>query len=241
MDGGGTGDLEFTQLGVSESMAVNMIQAMKKGGWKLAFENFDSDLTAHSIRRGDQGGGEVFTQANLGIFLDHGDYGTDPDDTTGANGSKQTYFVSPYPGSGNDPWIRMCQFGFGGNLRWMAILACNSLYGPSFTSMKSLRALPLKETHLVCGCGTIAGVNDVIAQYWAQNMLKKQETVADAWFDAGKQAYKGDPSDQFPGTVTFTVAGYVECMTDSLQTYTNPTNPSDRPTGLTSRNVDVWP
>jgi hypothetical protein len=241
MDGDGTSDLIFRKLGVSQEMAVNMIQAMKKGGWKLAFENFDDLLTASSIRRADQGGGEVFAQANIGIFVDHGDYGTDPDYSAGASGSTQTYFASPFPGSGNDPWVRMCQFGFGNSNRWMTILACNSLRAANVTSMVNAGGLPLKETHIVCGCGTIAGVDDVIGQYWAQNMVRKNQAVVDSWFNAGKKGYTGIPSNSFTDPVIFSAVGYPECMSDTVSLYTNPTSPSPTPGNLTSRTLQVWP
>ena len=126
LDGSTDNGITFDNIPEAPAMAVNMVTAMIKKGWTLAFNKGDANLSVNSIRRGDQGGGEIFTQATIGLFLDHGDYGTDPDYSPGSSGSKQTYFRSDADG-GDNGWLRMCQFGFGGNLKWMGILACNSL------------------------------------------------------------------------------------------------------------------
>jgi hypothetical protein len=222
-------------------MAVNMERTMKRYGWQLAFEKGDQNLPVNSIRRGDQGGGEIFTAATIGLFLDHGDYGLDPDYNPGSSGSKQTYFRSDADG-GDNGWLRMCQFGFGGNLNWMAILACNSLCDPNFSSMASVGAIPLKTTHLVCGCASLAAVGEDIGAYWAKNMLSfwSPETVANAWFDAGIKQYKY--STNLTGTtIIFRVAGYPECMSDTVQNNTAPTSPSPTPRNLTKIDKQVYP
>src|SRR6202012_5419854 len=111
-----------------------------------------------------------------------------------------TYFPSndPADGAGDNSWLRLCQFGFGGNLKWMAIVACNSICDPNYGNMVSHGAIPLKETHLWCGTTTIAYMGESIASYWGQNMIKGKETIRQAWFDAGTKQYKGAA----PGVIT---------------------------------------
>ena len=228
-----------------EGTAVNMIQEMKKRGWKLAFQKADSELSANSIRRSDQGygGGEIFTQATIGLFMTHGSYGIDPDYKPGSSGSKQTYWASSNPGdSGDNVWLRMCQFGFGGNLKWMAILACNSLCDPNYSSMVNAGAIPLKTTHLLCGTATIAAMEENLCKYWAANMIGSKQEIKDAWFNAGSKAYhEADQNALANDTIIFRVTGYSECIDDTVANNTEPTNPSSAPGDLIKRDQQVYP
>ena len=127
----------------------------------------------------------------------------------------------------------MCQIGFGGNLKWMAILACNSLCDPNYGSMASVGAIPLKETHLVCGTASIAAVGENIGSNWALNMIKKKQKVADAWFAAGKKEYAGATN---LNAVTFRV-----CIDDTIQNTNTPANPNPAPRNLVKRDSPVFP
>jgi hypothetical protein len=230
----------------SDNLAVEFIQAMKKRGWTLAFpQKRNEDLSANSVRRSDQGynGGEIFTQGTIGYFMAHGNYGSDPDYSHGANGGLQTYFPSCNPNDASNPWIRMCQFGFGGNLKWMAILACNSLCDPNWQSMKSNGGIPLKTTHLLCGTATLSYMAENMGAYWANNMLDKKnpQKIADAWFNAAHQQYHEPLTTPISGTVIFRVTGYPECMNDKVESNTAPTNPKPNPTNLAKQDGQVYP
>ena len=229
----------------SDNLAVEFMQAMKKKGWTLAFPQArNGDLSANSVRRSDQGynGGEIFTQGTIGYFMAHGNYGSDPDYSHGANGGLQTYFPSCNPNDASNPWIRMCQFGFGGNLKWMAILACNSLCDPNWQSMKSNGGIPLKTTHLLCGTATLAYMAENMGAYWANYMLSKNpQTIADAWFNAARKQYHEPLTTPITGTVIFRVTGYPECMGDKVEANTAPTNPTSNPTNLAKQDSQVFP
>jgi len=217
-----------------------MVRAMKRSGWELAGLKGDQDLPVNSIRRSDRGygGGEYFTAGTIGLFLDHGDYGDEPDYNPGSSGSKQTYFRSDRD-SGDNGWLRMCQFGFGGNLKWMAILACNSFADPNYSSMKNAGAIPLKTTHLACGASTIIAVGEDIGAYWTKNMLRKQQMITDAWFNAGRSQYQNATGQANP--TKFRVVGYPECMNDTVQNNTAPSTPSASPGNLTKQDSQVYP
>lgn len=225
--------------------ALNQIghfcQTMKRLGWKLAYERHDDQLSVSSVRRADLGigGGELFTQATLGLWISHGTYETAPDLAPGANGAMLTCWPTSNPSESRDPWLRMCQFGFGGNLKWMGILACNSLCDPNFGSMVSAGAIPLKETHLVCGTATIVAVGENVGSYWVVNMIKKKQKIVDAWFAAGRQEYAGQTNLVNP--TIFRVAGYPECLSDTIQSSTPPNNPSPAPGNLVRQDSPVWP
>ncbi|HEY3762876.1 MAG TPA: DUF6345 domain-containing protein [Verrucomicrobiae bacterium] len=242
LDGSNGSTTHFDQIPEGPNFSVNFIRAMEKGGWTFQYARSDTTLHANDMRRNDQGygGGELFTTANIGLFLDHGDYGTDPDYNPGSSMSKQTYFRSSSD-FGDGGWLRMCQIGFGGNLEWMGILACNSLN--TFSSMSSAGAIPLKTTHMVCGCSTIAAVGEDFGALWAKKMLggvfASPETVANAWFDAGRTQYSY--ATNMTGTTTFRVAGYPECMDDTLKANTAPISPSAAPGNLTQVTQQVYP
>jgi hypothetical protein len=231
---------EFDPIPSALNQAGHFCQTMQKLGWKLAFERHDDFLPVNNLRRADLGigGGELAASAALGLFIAHGSYETDPDYALGASGAKLTVWPSDNPGDASNPWLRMCQFGFGGNLKWMAILACNSLCDPNYGSMVNAGAIPLKETHLVCGTASIAGVGESIGSYWAQNMIKNKQTAMEAWFNAGRQEYKRTTN---LGTVIFRVAGYPECFADKVSTNTPPSNPSPAPGNLTKQDSQVFP
>jgi hypothetical protein len=244
LDGGGTSVL-FDPIPEGPAFEVNFIRTMKKGGWRLNYNKSNNStpaLHANDMRRSDQGygGGELFTTANIGLFMNHGNYGTDPDYSAGSSGSRQTYFRISTDG-GDNGWLRMCQIGFGGELKWLGILACNSLN--TYSSMANAGAIPLKTTHLVCGCATIAAVGEDFGALWAKNMFggvfTSPKTIANAWFQAGKTQYSY--ATNLTGTITFRVAGYPECMNDTIKNNTAPSSPSPAPGNLTQTPEQVYP
>jgi len=245
LDGSSGSQSTSTYIPEANMNSVGMIQAMKKLGWKLAFQKFDDLLPINSIRRSDQGygGGEIYTQAAIGLFMDHGSYGTTLDYNPGASGSYQTYFPSgcSTDGTAESSWLRMCQFGFGGSLKWMAILACNSLCDPNYNSMVSHGAIPLKETHLLLGTASIAWMGENIAGYWAQNIVKSKQKISTGWFNAASKQYHEAAPGAITNTVIFRVTGYPECMDDKVNAYTDPSSPSATPGNLTKQDQQVYP
>jgi hypothetical protein len=236
-----TQPMRFDPIPPALNQIGHVCQTMKKLGWKLADERHDDMLSVSSIRRADLGigGGELFTHCTVGLWISHGTFETKPDLAPGASAAMLTCWPSSNPSDASSPWLRMCQFGFGGNLKWMAILACNSLCDPNFNSMRDARAIPLKETHLVCGTATIAAVGENIGSYWAINMIKKKQNIADAWFAAARQEYTG--ATNLVNPTIFRVAGYPECMADTIQSTNGPSNPSPAPDNLVKQDKQVWP
>jgi hypothetical protein len=237
LNGFNASTFEFPSLPEAQEACVNMYKAMNDCGWKMAFVHGDQDLPVNSIRRTDLGGGAVFTQATIGLFIDHGAYGTDPDYSYWSSGSKQIYFRSDVDG-GDNGWLRMCQFGFGGNLNWMGILACYSLCDPNFGSMVGHGAIPLNTTHLICGCETDSAVDVKIGAFWTKNMLKQKQSITQAWFNAGSTQYAGEDIDY---AIIFRVAGYPECINDSVANNTAPSSPSSSPGNLIHTDKQVFP
>ncbi|MGH7953896.1 MAG: DUF6345 domain-containing protein, partial [Limisphaerales bacterium] len=227
-----------------DTEAKNVVTVMRSKGWKPVFNKHDNNLFVQELRRNDQnyGGGEIFTEATIGIFMGHGSYGTDLDYSPGASGSYQTYLPSGNPNETQDnAWLRMCQFGFGGSLKWMVIDACFFLTdsNQNFSSMVNAGGIPLKTTHLICSAITSIDLDATLEQRWAKNIMSTTNTIATAWFNAGHAAYQAEVNN--PDTIIFRVAGYPECLADTLTNNVAPYNPSSAPGNLDKRDFQVNP
>lgn len=230
----------------SDDEAKNVQMYMNSKGWVCYYKRYDDKLRVQDIRRPDQGynGSQIFTEATIGIFMGHGAYGTDLDYSPGGSGSYQTYMPSGNTSETQDnAWLRLCQFGFGGSLKWMVIDACFILTdnNQNFDSMVSAGGIPLKTTHLICSATTVIDMDPTIEQRWAQNILPtNNETIAKAWFDAGYGAYH-TPTYTNTDLVIFRVAGYPECLSDQVTNNVAPYSPSSAPGNLQKIDFQVSP
>ena len=245
---GSTASEPMDSLWDGGSTALSMKVTFGAKGWKLIFDKHDDDLFVQELRRNDQGygGGELFTEATLGVFLCHGDYGTDPDYSAGSSGSQETYFISGNPNEiGDNAWMRLCQFGFGGNLKWMVAGSCFSLTDPNYGSMSRVGAIPLKTTHLLCGATTETLADSDVYYNLGNNLLgigtTTPETVVQAWFDAGHTTFAGSTSTNLPSPIIFRVTGYSECFGDTIATNTAPSSPSSAPRNLIKQDFQAYP
>ena len=174
------------------------------------------------------------------MFIDHGSYGTTID--YNFNQAKDTYLPGDNPSDTGAPWLGLSEFGLGGNLRWMAILACNILRGQNYSSMANAGVLPFKNnTHLLCGASTVAAVGEDIGRLWAENMTQSillggPETVQQAWYNAGRTQYQLAGTNMTGSAVVFRVAGSDNCFSDTLKNYAGSTSGS-----LTFQDNQVWP
>lgn len=219
--------------------ANNFATKLESKGWKLGFNFSGSVFRINQLRSASLGGNELFGTVNLGLFMDHGGYGTSLDWHSWASQTYQTYFASDNSADAASPWIAMSEFGFGGNLRWMAVLACNSLRDDNYNSMAGAGVLPIKSNlHLLCGTTTVSYMSDNIGELWATKMLgsfsHSPETVENAWYDAGHDAYHY--ATNISNTVIFRVAGSDNCFSDTLKSYAGGTSGN-----ITSTTRQVWP
>jgi hypothetical protein len=125
----------------------------------------------------------------------------------------------------------MNDMDFGGTntngLKWMAIMACNSLYSPNWTSMQNQNIKPYNgNLHLLLGTGSEFYLEPLIARYWADYMLgnvsvgRPPMTIQAAWYQAVIEAYV-HPQAGYINPTIFAVAGDSACMNDYLQNATN--------------------
>ena len=228
--------------------AKGFANGMAGGGWEQKFMKSDTNLFASDLIRNDligYSGNNLFNQVNLGLFMDHGNFGTTLDFTAAASQTKQTYF----PAGGNNPadtWIRLSDFRFGQSLKWMAILACNSLQQNAYQSMKNAGVLPIGDTnlgftnhlHMLLGCKTYSAGTFGFGASFAKR-LKAGNVVQDAWSNTGKEQYKGQPPvGIYTNTLVFKIVSWDTTLLDTLRTNTTPNASGDT---LGSVDVQVYP
>ncbi len=125
--------------------------AMRNGAWNRSFAYPDDNLSIFALR----GSGTPFNNVDLGLLMLHGTYGTAMDCTTQPHACEQMYF--PIQSGNFASYMRMSEMNFGGSsptngLKWMAILACNSLYHTAWNSMQSQQVKPYNgNLHLLLG------------------------------------------------------------------------------------------
>lgn len=222
--------------------AQGFSKVMTDKRWKMGFHKSDNNLTKNELIRNDlagYSGSNLFNRVNLGLFMSHGNFGTTLDFSPAAGQSKQTYF----PAGGNNPpnsWIRLSDFRFGDNLRWMAILACNSLQEDAYQTMYNKMVLPIgdenqawsNQLHLLMGCRTYAAVSAQMGERWAKKMtggaFSSAQTIAEAWYSTGRETYQGQRRfGIFTNDLYFKVVGWDTTMGDRLNLYTIPDPSAD--------------
>lgn len=224
----GYGGIRFDPIPEAATCASKFVARMQKKAWKKGFIKGSTDFSVNDLRKGSLGGNDLFGSVNLGLFIDHGNYGTSIDWHSWASQSEQTYFASANPADASAPWIALSEFGFGGgNLKWMAILACNCLHDDQYQSMINSGVFPLTSgNHLLCGMTTIGAIGEDLGEVWAKKMtgsfLSSPESVKDAWFDAGQAQYQY--ATNLTGPITFRVAGWDNCLDDTLKSFPDTTS-----------------
>lgn len=204
--------------------ADKFVARLEKKGWKTGFKKGSTDFRINDLKKSSLGGSDLFGGVNLGLFIDHGNYGTSVEQHNYMSQSKQTYFASANPADAAAPWIALSEFGFGGagNLKWMAILACSSLRDEQYNSIVNHGFFPLtSNNHLLCGLATTGPIGEDIGKFWAEKMtggfFTSAETVRQAWYDAGHAQYANGTGSDGPSTIIFRVAGWENCMDDTLK------------------------
>lgn len=231
---GSTGSFTFTNISLASGCADRFAARMQRGGWKEGFKKSGASVSLNDLRSTGLGGNDIFAGVTIGLFESHGFYGTKPDyNQPYANGAFETYVVSDNPTDANAPWFRLSEFGFGGSLRYMAILACNMLTDANnnYSSMKDAGVLPIPSNlHLLCGCSSLAILTEDIGELWADNMCSSgglfgsRQTVKAAWFNAGSDSYRHLGTEFFLFPVTFRVAGWSSAMNDTIKNVSDSTS-----------------
>jgi len=200
-----------------ESVRIDgFVTQMGRGGWQSGLTEANTQLKAADL----QGSGSPFNQFPLGLLSLHGTYATSID--YNANQSKPIYFpIDGRPGASS--WVSMAQMKFGASgtngLKWMVILACNSLRQDNWYSMQNAGITPFNgNLHLLLGANSTCDNGNLVI--FAKKMLgldgRQRESIYDAW----------NESTPFCATrpVQFAIAGFNDCKQDML-TGDNATTP----------------
>ncbi|MGH7989795.1 MAG: DUF6345 domain-containing protein [Limisphaerales bacterium] len=221
--------LNWGELPTHKAEGNNFISQMQHWGWKNTINKIDDQLNINDLR----GSGSPFNNVDLGIFIGHGCYGTSID--YAANGCKQMYY--PITSGGSAQYLRLSEMMLGGSsstngLKWFALKACDSLHQANWSNMQSAGVKPYNgNLHLLLGTTSTSYADPNIEAYWAKYMNygtsflfffhSSPLTIKAAWYQAAKDAYKNSGIPTSPA-VKFAVAGDTSCMSDSLQSYSNP-------------------
>ena len=215
---------ESVRIPEAEKLGDSFSKVMKKTAYKTVFNRSGKDTTALELKRSDFGigGGNLFNQVNIGLFLAHGNYGTEPDFSNGTGVSLQTYFHVDGPSQATDQWIRLSEFNFSGEMRWMFLLSCDGLRDANYYSMLNHNALPISDTcHLLCGASTELGFTEYLGENIAKE-LKSKKAIPQAWFAAGRKTYKQVKAGSVTNTYIYRVSGWSSCFSDKINSWTDP-------------------
>ena len=110
---GSYGGVLFTNIPQAAGCADKFVARMRNKGWWGAnsFNLSGSTIRLNYLRSASLGGSEIFGNVNIGLFIDHGSYGTSPDYNSYANWAYETYLPSDNPVDASAPWLSLSEFG----------------------------------------------------------------------------------------------------------------------------------
>ena len=202
----------------------NFVSQMNGANWTQGFLKPDDQLAINDLRAS---GANVFTNVNLGLLLLHGTFTSNMDLTE--NGAQEIYY--PITSGTSIQYLRMSEMNLGGSgtngLKWMGILACNSLRQNQWRSMQSANRSPINgNLHLILGGNSILWTGDHVASYWAKYITLGKNGSAPwqieaAWYQGARDAY-AETKYNYTNAIIFAAAGDAACQTDTLQTNSSP-------------------
>jgi hypothetical protein len=228
----GTTHIHYARFNKAGDLGLKFAGELAFGGWDLGYFAPNEDISISTFK----GSGNPFNGMDIGMLVLHGAYGTSTDMQLGRS-FKQMYF--PIASGAGARYLRMSDMNLGGastnsGLKWMALMACTSLYPPNWTSMQNQQVHPYNSNmHMILGMATDFGAEPLVGQLWADYMIGKGVNpttgksndpmkIQDAWYAAAKNAYNILKSTvALPNPTMFAVAGDNNCLGDYLQTKTN--------------------
>jgi hypothetical protein len=218
--------ITWRPLRTSERAGIDFASRMQNGGWGLSYIRDNDRLPISDLK----GSSTPFNDVNLGLLILHGAYGTS-DDVIANKTIRQMYF--PIASGASATYLRLSEMNLGGagtnGLKWMALMACNSLYGANWTTMQDQGIHPYNNNlRLLLGAETAFTIEPQVAEFWADDMLgdpskgRAPITIEAAWYDAFTRSYKVTNAFFVPVNPTkVSVAGDTACFLDYLKDRTN--------------------
>jgi hypothetical protein len=224
-DWGGNNPISYHAIPPYEDEAKYFSSFMATySGWRTIIRKANDNLTLSDL----QGSSSTFNQVNFGMLCIHGTYGTSPD--YAANQCKQMYF--PIASGGGATYLRMSEMNLGGanagELKWMAIMACYSMYSINWQNMRYIGIYPYNGyLHLLLGCHTTEFADKNMLAYFARYMgwgitNNSPMQVRTAWYQAAKDAYAYYIMADGQTPLEWAVAGDNACYYDMLTSTNTP-------------------
>jgi len=239
----------FGPLKSCQRIMVGFQGTLERAGYRLGWGRADDNVSATDLRGSQFGGTNQFNKYNIGLLVGHGVFGSDNNsgiDFTVAGGTKLSYFPIWKTGNSTYDWVRFNEFRFGTSgsvLRWMGILSCNNMIDHCYDDMYNKGVLPIGDNlHLLNGsASTVYLVSNFGWQYASaltgQNGVARR-SVRNAWFYAGNLS-QGFQTNSPKRAVFFRVAGWPNCFSDDLISYSSPD--SGNPANITFDKQEVIP
>jgi hypothetical protein len=210
----------------------NFSAGMSKGGWAFNIYEKDDNLSISQLKA--SGNSNPFNTNDFAIWALHCGYGTTTDMSTGKS-FKQVYF--PITSGTGASYLRMSDLNLGGSssgvgLKWLCLLACNSLYPTDWNSMSGQSVFPYNSNmHMIMGGATDLAAAPDTGTFLAQDMIGNAKavppvapmTIRAAWYDANTRGMALDSkfSNDYANPTQCNVAADANCLNDYLQTATN--------------------
>jgi hypothetical protein len=217
-----SGAVAFGKALQTKSIADGFTTAMQTAGYYSAFEYGDDQVKITDLEKTSLGGNSIFNNVNFGFLITHGSYATNAED----DGVKYTYIWIENLVATSCHYLRLSDFDFGGaqpnGLRWMTILACDTLQQSDYNSMKSHSKIPANSNlHLLLSASSVIYFAPDIGNNYANNLTFGQQHIIDAWYNAGSQTYSYQ-NKSVTNNVSFAYTGDGNCLNDTLQSYQSP-------------------
>jgi len=231
-----TSTFNYPPLATFKTEVQNFILQMWSANWSQSFVKIDNELNINDLK-----GNGAFNNVDLGLLLLHGTYGTAQDFSE--NGAQEMYF--PITSGQGAQYLRMSDMSLGGTatngLKWMGILACNSMRQSQWNSMRSFHMLPFNSNlHLVLGANSVISTGAHVASYWAEYITTGPDVgqppmaIESAWYAGARAAYT-ETGYSYSNTMFFSASGDANCRSDFLQTNSSPSGT------FFYNSVQVWP
>ena len=203
----------------TKQIADGFTTAMQKGGYYSSFEYGNDQVKLTDLEKTSLGGNSIFNNVNFGFLISHGSYATNAED----DNVKYTYIWIENLQANIAQYLRLSDFDFGGTqptgLRWMTILACDTLIQANYNSMNSHSKIPVNSNlHLLLSGSSVIWFAPDLGKNYAFNLLYGNETIINSWYGAGTQTYQYQ-NKGITNNVSFAYTGSPACIYDSLQSY----------------------
>jgi hypothetical protein len=219
-----TSTFHYAPLKSYQTEVQNFILQMWAANWSQGFVKVDDQFSVSSLT----GAGSIFNNVELGLLFSHGTYGTSMDFSE--NGAQEVYL--PITSGQGSQYLRMSDLSLGSSatngLKWMGILACNSMRQSQWNSMRSAHNLPFNSNlHLILGANSIISTGDHVASYWAEYITLGPDIgqppmlIESAWYAGARAAY-AESGYTYSNTMFFAASGDANCRNDLLQTNASP-------------------